>query len=280
MNSAKILVLQEDLESQVPYKVFLKKEGYSTYFFPLVETEFHRIFELDIDLILLEFSKTSFKEMLLLLRKLSLKNENIPVILVSPYYLLAQRIQILQSGVDVALPQIPDSVELLAYLRVLIRRYSFWEKHDTYKKVLTYDELHLDRLHRVAYRCSQKIPLTTQQYRLLEYFMFHPGEILTRQQISKEIWGSKEKSYAYYGVDVYVRSLRKKMDIPFAFPLILSLRGKGYMFYKSPLAPSNSSNLSNSSDLNLSNSSDLNLSNSSDLNLSNSSKNRRSSCSL
>ena len=76
-------------------------------------------------------------------------------------------------------------------------------------------------------RGGQAIELSAKEFSLLEYFMRHPGEVLTRTQILEHVW-----DFAYDGasnvVDVYVRYLRDKIDRPFDLDTIETVRGAGY----------------------------------------------------
>ena len=89
------------------------------------------------------------------------------------------------------------------------------------------DDLTLDPARRVVERRGIRVDLTTKEFALLEYFMRHHDEVLTRSRIIEHVW-----DFAFEGdsniVDVYVRYLREKVDRPFGCDSIETVRGAGY----------------------------------------------------
>ena len=110
--------------------------------------------------------------------------------------------------------------ELLARLRSLMRR-------GAVKTKLKYGDLTLDTIAHKAIRSGNAIELTVREYALIEYFMRNRGKLITRQELSKEIWGYNFDPGTNV-VDVYVNHLRKKIDSDFSTKLIQTERGKGY----------------------------------------------------
>jgi two-component system OmpR family response regulator len=93
--------------------------------------------------------------------------------------------------------------------------------------VLAAGDLKLDPATRRVTREGQEIDLTPKEFGLLELFLRHPGEVLSRTRILEHVW-----DFAYDGdsnvVDVYVRYLREKVDRPFGKRSIETVRGVGY----------------------------------------------------
>jgi two-component system OmpR family response regulator len=93
--------------------------------------------------------------------------------------------------------------------------------------VLEVGDMTLDPATRKATRDGEELALTAKELALLEYFMRHPGEVLSRSQIIEHVW-----DFAYDGgsnvVDVYVRYLREKVDRPFGRRSLETVRGAGY----------------------------------------------------
>jgi DNA-binding response OmpR family regulator len=110
--------------------------------------------------------------------------------------------------------------ELLARIRSLLRR-------GTSKTKYKYADLILDTVAHKASRSGIPIELTVREYALIEYFMRHRGKLISRQELSKEIWGYNFDPGTNV-VDVYVNHLRKKIDADFPVKLIQTERGKGY----------------------------------------------------
>jgi two-component system OmpR family response regulator len=99
--------------------------------------------------------------------------------------------------------------------------------------VLQLGDLALDPATRRVARGDAPIDLTPKEFALLEYFMRHPGEVLTRTRLIEHVW-----DFAFEGdsnvVDVYVRYLREKVDRPFGRDSLETVRGAGYRLREEP----------------------------------------------
>jgi two-component system response regulator MprA len=113
--------------------------------------------------------------------------------------------------------------ELLARIRALLRR-----AQPSRPQVLRFADLSLDTGTRQASRGERVINLTAKEYELLELFMRHPRQVLTRDMIFDRVWG-----YDFGGesniIEVYVRYLRQKLEMEDEPRLIHTVRGMGYV---------------------------------------------------
>jgi DNA-binding response OmpR family regulator len=109
---------------------------------------------------------------------------------------------------------------LLARIRSLMRR-------GTVKTKLKYADLVLDTVAHKVSRSGTPIELTVREYALIEYFLRHRGKLISRLELSRDIWGYNFDPGTNV-VDVYVNHLRKKIDSDFPVKLIQTERGKGY----------------------------------------------------
>ncbi|MFI3253455.1 MAG: response regulator transcription factor [Eubacteriales bacterium] len=113
--------------------------------------------------------------------------------------------------------------ELLARCRVLLRMKPQQNTH-----VLQISDLVMNTSTRKVTRGGSEVELSSKEYAILEYMLYHVNHVLTREQIENHIW-----SYDYEGgsnlVNVYIRYLRKKIDDPFEQKLIHTVRGSGYV---------------------------------------------------
>jgi DNA-binding response OmpR family regulator len=112
--------------------------------------------------------------------------------------------------------------ELLARLRALLRR------QQPYKTGrLEMADLVVDPVTHTVEREGRPIDLTPKEFALLEFLLYHPNQVVTRELIEQHIW-----NYDFEGesnvIDVYVRRLRRKIDDPFAAKLLTTVRGVGY----------------------------------------------------
>jgi len=162
------------------------------------------------------------KDGLAVCRELRQRGVTTPILLLTALDTVQDRVRGLDSGADDYLVKPFAMGELLARLRALLRR-------DAPRKTawIEVGDVRLDpATHRVE-RAGRRIELTARLFALLEYFMRHPNQVLTRQMVEAHIW-----SYDYTGtsnaVDVYVRRLRRQIDDPFATPMLETVRGVGY----------------------------------------------------
>jgi two-component system response regulator MprA len=146
-----------------------------------------------------------------------------PILMLTARETVEDRVQGLDSGADDYMVKPFELDELLARVRALLRR-TKQERSPT----LSFSDLTLDTYSRQAIRHGRMIPLTAKEYDLLELFMHHPRQVLSRELIFDRVWG-----YDFGGesnvLDVYVRYLRGKIEIKGETRLIYTVRGLGYV---------------------------------------------------
>lgn len=130
----------------------------------------------------------------------------------------------LDSGADDYLTKPFAFDELLARLRALSRRFT---TADAIGHELRAGDLVLDLRAHSARRGTRVLDLTATEWRLLEYFVRHAGQLLTRQQLLDAVW-SYDADVQPSLVEVYVSYLRRKLHVPHAPDPITTIRGSGY----------------------------------------------------
>ena len=157
------------------------------------------------------------------LRGMRSRKDTTPVLLLTAKDSISDRVAGLDAGADDYLVKPFASDELLARIRVMIRRSS-----GNISNVFTLSDLTVDCDARTVERSGRKIALATREFDILEYMIRNSGKVLSREKISQHIW-----NYGYEGgsnvVDVYIRYLRKKLDDDFDKKLIHTVRGAGYV---------------------------------------------------
>ncbi|HEX5900243.1 MAG TPA: response regulator transcription factor [Solirubrobacteraceae bacterium] len=151
-----------------------------------------------------------------------------PVLMLTARDAVADRVEGLDVGADDYLVKPFSFAELAARLRALVRRGG--AERPT---MLAVGELRLDPARREAWRRERSLPLSAKEYALLEVFMRHPGEVLSRFALIEQVW---DESYEHRSnvVDAYVRLLRDKIDRPFGTDSIETVRGVGYRLCAPP----------------------------------------------
>ena len=147
----------------------------------------------------------------------------VPVLMLTARDSTDDKVTGLDSGADDYLVKPFAFEELLARLRTLLRR----PRH-ALPATLTVGELSLDPARREARLRGDPLALSTKEFGLLELFMRHPGQVLTRDRILDHAWDEEYDAFSNI-VDVYVGRLRRKLDEPGAPSRIETLRGAGYV---------------------------------------------------
>ena len=157
-----------------------------------------------------------------LCRRIRGNGQWVPVIMLTARDSVGDRVRGLDAGADDYLVKPFSLAELAARLRALARR------DDRPRPVILAEgDLTLDPAAKRAWRAGTELHLSPKEFALLELFLRHPGDVLTRSRIIEAVW-----DFAYDGgsnvVDQYVNYLRRKIDTPFGRHDIETVRGMGY----------------------------------------------------
>lgn len=155
-------------------------------------------------------------------RTLRTRRINTPILLLTARDAIEDRVRGLDSGADDYLVKPFALHELLARLRALMRRTTSQKSG-----LLVLGDLTVDPASHEVTRGCERVRLNAKEFALLEYFVRHPNQVLTREMIESHIW-SYDFISASNVVDVYVRRLRRKIDDPFAAKLLETIYGVGY----------------------------------------------------
>ena len=146
-----------------------------------------------------------------------------PILMLTAKDSVSDRVQGLDAGADDYLVKPFSFDELLARLRALLRRVS-----PAQPEVLRFADLTLDTGTRQAFRGDKAVELTAKEYELLELFMRHPRQVLTRDVIFDHVWNYNSCGESNI-IEVYVRYLRQKTEQGDMARLIHTVRGIGYV---------------------------------------------------
>jgi DNA-binding response OmpR family regulator len=158
-----------------------------------------------------------------LLQGLRARRDTTPVIMLTARDAVADRIAALNAGADDYLVKPFSFEELLARIRAILRRVS-----SRASPLLSHADLSLDPVTRKVTRAGVDIPLTAREFALLQFLLEHAGEVVSRTRIVEAVWDHDFETFSNI-VEVYIRYLRAKVDVPFDVKLIHTVRGVGYV---------------------------------------------------
>ena len=157
------------------------------------------------------------------IKKIRAKKNKVPILLLTARDNIDDKVKGLDYGADDYLVKPFIFEELMARIRVLLRRNS-----GNADNVITIANLKIDLDAKTVFRDDLLIKLSGREYSILEYLIRNKGKILSRERIEDHIW-----NYDYEGgtnvIDVYIRYLRKKIDDNYTPKLIHTIRGLGYV---------------------------------------------------
>jgi len=225
--SEKILLVEDEQAIARFIGRGLQREGYSVVVANDGETGLDMAFGELPDLIILDVMLPDI-DGLSICRQLREAEMQTPVLMLTAKDAIPDRVAGLEAGADDYLVKPFAFEELLARLKALRRRKAPIET----EAPLTFTDLTLDPGTRMAKRNERIIELTAKEYDLLELFMRHPNQVLTRDQIYERIWG-----YDFGGesniIEVYIRYLRSKLEADGEPRLLHTVRGVGYALRES-----------------------------------------------
>jgi len=216
-----ILLVEDEIELATEIKVELERHGYLVRSVSMAEvvdiTRMNGAAMLILDRLLYGVDSLSILEDM---RKRGIK---IPVLVISALSSVEEIAQGLTAGADDYLAKPFYMVELVARVEALLRRLG-----DIRATKLSVDDLEMDLIEQAAFRGGKIIDLLPRELKLLEYFLRHAGQIVTREMLLKDIW-QYDFGIETNVVDAHISNLRKKIDDHGLPSRIANVRGIGYM---------------------------------------------------
>lgn len=216
-----ILIIEDDLRIRRILQLELEHEGYLVSLAKDGKEGLEKAKLIRYDLILLDLMlpEISGEEVCKELRK----NSDVPIIVLTAKENIRSKVELLDMGADDYITKPFNIEELFARMRVALRNKKDYQELNQLK----YEDLVLDIIKKELIIEKRKVSLTKTEYRLLELFILNREITISREKIIIEIWG-----YDFEGeekiVDVYLNSLRKKIEAPNK-KYIQNIRGFGYM---------------------------------------------------
>jgi two-component system copper resistance phosphate regulon response regulator CusR len=219
----RILVVEDERKIAEALKKGLEAEGYQVTTAPSGEDGYFCLTTGEYDLMLLDLMLPG-RDGIEILQSLRKKGITTPILLLTGRDTVEDRVLGLDSGADDYLVKPFAFPELLARIRLLLRRGKQESEH-----LLRLADLEINLLIHRATRSNQTIDLTAKEFELLEYLLRHQGHIVSREMLAQEVWLTRERSTPLDNViDVTIARLRRKVDGPFEQKLIRTMRGVGF----------------------------------------------------
>ncbi len=177
----------------------------------------------DVELVLLDISLPG-RDGHQVLASIRARRPGLPILMLTARDDLESKVRALRSGADDYLTKPFAFEELRARIHALTRRVD-----QSRSSQILAGNLRIDLVARRAWKGDQLLELSGREFSLLEYFLRHSGQLLSRQQILAAVWDYSFDPESNV-VDVYVRYLRMKTDAPGLPSLITTVRGAGYRF--------------------------------------------------
>ncbi|MEY9846273.1 response regulator transcription factor [Streptacidiphilus sp. MAP5-3] len=165
-------------------------------------------------------------------RRLRSRGDTVPVLMLTARDAVGDRVTGLDVGADDYLAKPFELDELLARVRALLRRSTLTTSAGAAEaagadEILSFEDLTMNTTTREVTRAGKPVELTRTEYMLLEMFLAHPRQVLTREQILKAVWGFDFEPSSN-SLDVYVMYLRRKTEAGGLPRLVHTVRGVGY----------------------------------------------------
>lgn len=219
----RVLIIEDERELAEALKARLKAERAEAVAAFTGEEGFFLVNEQAFDVVLLDLTLPG-RGGLEVLRMLRRRGINAPVILISGSDCVADKVAGLDAGADDYIVKPFAFEELMARIRVVLRR--GWSDQVL---LLTCGDLVMDVITRIVTRGGRTVNLTAREFELLEYLLRHQGRVVSRDMLARDIWKEDTRVNNLDNViDVHIARIRKKLDHGHRRKLIHTLRGVGF----------------------------------------------------
>lgn len=219
-----ILLVEDEFDMAQEISLALERQGYSV---RIAETESEVLAAARAEppVVMIVDRLLRGTDSLSMIEKLRGEGNKVPMLVISALSSVDDRIHGLKAGGDDYLvkPFVMD--ELLARVEALRRRGS-----DTRVTSLTVGPLTMDLIERSVRRGDRLLNLLPREFNLLQYFMQHPNQVITRAMLLEDVWHYRASPQTNV-VDVHIGKLRRKVDNPGEPPLIETVRAAGFMLH-------------------------------------------------
>ncbi|MEW6060963.1 MAG: response regulator transcription factor [Bacteroidota bacterium] len=220
----KVLIIEDEKKVAKALKEGLEHENIDTQTAFNGEEGFFQLNSQKFDLVILDLNLPG-RDGIEILKTIRQKGVTTSVLILTARDSVESKVEGLETGADDYLVKPFAFPELLARIRVLLRRGK--PEQETH---LILNDLEMDLLSHKVIRNGQTIPLTVREFELLKYFLKNKNKIVSREMLGKEVWKEIARATPLDNViDVHIAHLRKKIDDPFTVKLLHTIRGVGFI---------------------------------------------------
>jgi two-component system OmpR family response regulator len=224
----RVLVVEDELRMAALLKRGLQEDGYAVDVASSGPDAVWQATEFTYDAVLLDLMLPGM-DGVEVCRRLRAAARWVPVLMLTARDAVEDRVRGLDAGADDYLAKPFSFAELSARVRALIRRGAIERPTE-----LRVADLRLEPAGRRAWRGEAELRLSAKEFALLELFLRHPDQVLTRTRILEHVWDFAFEASSNV-VDQYVLYLRRKMDRPFGVDQLETVRGAGYRLRGEPV---------------------------------------------
>ncbi len=224
MASTRLLLAEDNVAMTELLRWTFEKEGFEVVHTPSGEEALLLSVEASPDLVVLDWmlEELSGIEVCRRLRR-SPESANLPIIMLTARGEEADRVRGLETGADDYVTKPFSPPELVARIRAVLRRV----RPALVGMVLSFEDLELDMASHKVRRGGETVPLGPTEFKLLRHLLEHPGHVFSRERLLDAVWG-RDSEIEARTVDVYVRRLRRAINVVGRPDLIRTVRSAGY----------------------------------------------------
>lgn len=223
----RVLIIEDEKNLARFVELELQHEGYETKSFYDGRSGLESALNEDWDVILLDLMLPKLNGLEVCRRIRPVKDT--PIIMMTARDSVIDRVSGLDQGADDYIVKPFAIEELLARLRALFRRINIEEEHRMMQQpTVRYRDLVIEKDNRIVRRGDEVIDLTKREYELLLFLMENINMVMSREVLLEKVWGYTAEVETNV-VDVYIRYLRNKIDVPEKDSYIQTVRGTGYV---------------------------------------------------